>query len=108
MSPAKALFHSELREAVRQARTEPQVAPAPAAVTQRRRTVVRLWLPLTPLWVVLAPFALLISPLMALIPALRGAPPIRTAITVGAALIALSGTVIDVNSADARVHIRIL
>jgi hypothetical protein len=81
---------------------------------------VKLWLPLTPLWLVLAPFALLLAPLLMLVPRLLpdrpGARAVRAAVTVrpfktafalGAVLFALSGTVVDVDTPDALVRIRI-
>jgi hypothetical protein len=92
-----------------------------AAQGSARRTRIRLWLPLTPLWILLAPFALLLAPVLMLLPPLlpenrqaqklRAAlavKPYRTAFALGAVLLAMSGTVIDVDAADARVHIRIL
>ena len=129
MSPATSMFRSQLREAVREART-PEFAtpdratmaqppanaaparPAPAEAwhtPQRpgRRTVVRLWLPLTPLWLILSPFAILFAPLLLLAPQTRGIRPFRAVFAVGALLLALSGTVIDVETPDALVRIRI-
>ena len=131
MTGGMAMFQSELRTAVRDARDAPlmqsRAAPVarPAAndaakgfgrvapTTPRdlgapgKRTVVRLWLPLTPLWILLAPFALLLAPILTLIPATRGAPPFRTALMFGVALIALSGTHIEVDTRDALVRFRI-
>lgn len=141
MTGGMAMFQSELRSAVREAREAPGVKsearPAPRLAdpapkgeltqafprTPRRaekRTVVKLWLPLTPLWVLLAPFALLLAPLLWLLPPLlpnrRGARavraavavrPFRTAFALGAVLFALSGTVVDVDTPDAVVRIRI-
>jgi hypothetical protein len=128
MTGGMATFQSELRTAVRDAREAPaqQARAAPASrpvandagqvtpAAQRRevgapakRTVVRLWLPLTPLWILLAPFALLLAPVLALVPATRGIPPYRAALTLGVALIALSGTHIEVDTRDALVRIRI-
>lgn len=78
--------------------------PLPA----RRRTVVRLWLPLTPLWILLAPFALALAPLVLLVPACRHLSPYRAAWDLGAVLLGLSGTSIDVDAHDALVRIRIL
>ncbi|HEX3917585.1 MAG TPA: hypothetical protein VHW60_09630 [Caulobacteraceae bacterium] len=105
MSEARALFQSQLRSAVRDARQVGPVrvrTPAPP-----RRTVIRLWLPLTPLWVLLAPFALLLAPALKLSPQTRALPAYRTAFTVGGALIAMSGTVIDIDGRDALVRVRI-
>jgi len=147
MSGGMAMFQSELRSAVRDVRETPiQAAPQrqldpPAArdpkvtvLTPRRsrrparrnhvagekRTVVRLWLPLTPLWIILAPFALLLAPLLWLAPRLlpnrRGARAVRAALAVrpfrtvfglGAVLMALSGTLVDVDTPAALVRIRI-
>jgi hypothetical protein len=127
MTGGMSMFQSELRTAVRDARDAPapQVESRPAARpiandagqirpnaprgvgAAEKRTVVRLWLPLTPLWILLAPFALLLAPVLAFIPATRGVPPYRTALTLGVALIALSGTHIEVDTRDALVRIRI-
>lgn len=124
MSGGMAMFQSELRSAVRDARDAPapqaasnkgptvSVSPAGAASPSRhgagaRRTSIRLWLPLTPLWIIFAPFALLLAPILAFLPATRGVNPFRAAFALGAALLALSGTVIDVDAPDARVRIRI-
>jgi hypothetical protein len=89
-------------------------------VAGEKRTVVRLWLPLTPLWIILAPFALLLAPLLWLAPRLlpnrRGARAVRAALAVrpfrtvfglGAVLMALSGTLVDVDTPAALVRIRI-
>ncbi|HEY2707859.1 MAG TPA: hypothetical protein VGI95_07375 [Caulobacteraceae bacterium] len=104
-----AAFRSELRFAVRDAKDPDQVdAPRPLpAAPRQRRTVIRLWLPLTPLWILLSPFALILAPLIWLAPQCRGVPPYRTAFAVGAALFALSGTVVDVDAPDAQVRIHI-
>jgi hypothetical protein len=118
------MFRSQLREAVREARTPdlatmaqppanaPPVRPGPAPAWSAppkpgRRTVVRLWLPLTPLWLILSPFAILFAPLLLLAPQTRGIRPYRAAFAVGATLLALSGTVVDVETPDALVRIRI-
>jgi hypothetical protein len=74
----------------------------------RRPVRIRLWLPLTPLWMLLAPFALLLAPLLALAPETRGIPPYRAAFAIGATLIAMSGTVVDVDAPGAVIKIRIL
>jgi len=85
-----------------------------------RPTKIGLWLPLTPLWLILSPFALLLAPLVALLPpmlpnnsearAVRAAVtvhPYRAAFAVGAVLLSLSGTVVDVEAPGATIHIRI-
>jgi len=109
MTAGHLAFHNELRSAVSEARKAAPVRvvqqpPAPA----KRRTVVRLWLPLTPIWVLLAPLALIAAPALAIAPQTRGLPPYRTAFAVGWALLSLSGTVIDIDSAEAVVRLRIL
>jgi len=116
-------FHTELRSAMRDARDaqgapttaprllgEPPVVTPPAAPAAERskRTVVRLWLPLTPLWVILAPFALALCPLLLFAPHTRGLNPFRVATALGRTLFALSGTYVDVESPDAVVLIRII
>jgi hypothetical protein len=118
MSQATAMFQAQLREAVQAAHATEQ-APHPKTAHARPaearsapprphdRTVVRLWLPLTPLWLILGPFALLAAPLLLLAPRLRGVRPFRAAFAIGGALLALSGTVIDVDTPDAHVRIRI-
>jgi hypothetical protein len=105
MSEGRAFFQSQLSSAVRDVRQgEPvRVLPPP----RPQRTAIRLWLPLTPLWVLLAPFAILFAPALKFFPETRELPPYRTALAVGAALIAMSGTVIAVDARDALVRIRI-
>ncbi len=116
-----AAFRAELRSAMRDARQPadtaarpmlprpqretPAIGAAPARPAQR--TVVQLWLPLTPLFALLAPFALLVSPLIALSPEMRRVNPLRAAWAIGGVLLALSGTVVDVDTPDAVVRIRI-
>jgi hypothetical protein len=117
MSQATAMFRSELRAAVQQASAPnpaPPTSPAPTLAATRlfpprpvRRTVVRLWLPLTPLWLILSPFAILLAPLLLLAPQTRGIRPFRAAFAIGATLLALSGTEVDVDTPDALVRIRI-
>ena len=83
-------------------------------------TRIGLWLPLTPLWLILSPFALLLAPLVAFAPRLLPDNPrareIRTAINIhpyraafalGAVLLSMSGTVVDVEAPGATIHIRI-
>jgi hypothetical protein len=85
-------------------RTEPELQ-AQAAAT--RRPVVRLWLPLTPLFILLAPFALIAAPLIDLYPPARGVSPWRVAWGIGAALLSTHGTVVEIDTADAHIRIRI-
>jgi hypothetical protein len=107
MSQATAMFRSHLREAVRDAQASAVTPPKPVPVKPVHRTVVRLWLPLTPLWIILSPFAILAAPLLLLAPQARGIRPFRAVFAVGAALFALSGTVVDVDTPDALVRLRI-
>ena len=110
MSQATSMVQSQLREAVRAAHA-PDPAPRPPGqhwpARPTNRTVVRLWLPLTPLWLILSPFAILFAPLLMLAPQARGIRPFRAAFAVGQALFALSGTEVDVDTSDALVRIRI-
>lgn len=92
-----------------QTRRAVQDRPTPALVPAAppRRTVVRLWLPLTPLFLLLAPFALLLSPLLWFAPAPYGVRPLVTVLGVGRLLLSLGGTDVDVDTPDARVRIKI-
>jgi hypothetical protein len=69
----------------------------------------RLWLPLTPLFWLLSPFALLLAPLLWVwLPASeRPARPYAAAVALGGLLVALGGTVVDIDAPGARVLIRI-
>jgi hypothetical protein len=107
MSQATAMFRSHLREAVRDAHAPGMTQPKPAPTKPVHRTVVRLWLPLTPLWIILSPFAILAAPLLLIAPQTRGIRPFRAAFAIGRVLFALSGTVVDVDTPDALVRIRI-
>lgn len=115
MTHARAGFQAQLRDAVRAARgvnTPPPALrlvtrPAPALQPVARRTVLRLWLPLSALWVVLSPFALLLAPLLLLAPQLRGVRPYHAVWAIGRMLLSLSGTEVDVHAPDARIHVTI-
>jgi hypothetical protein len=107
MSQATAMFQSQLREAVRDAHAPAGLSPRPVPARPVHRTVVRLWLPLTPLWILLSPFAIVAAPLLLIAPQCRGLRPFRAVFAIGAALFALSGTVVDVDTPDALVRIRI-
>ena len=86
-----------------------KVRPLPARTLRPvgRRTVVRLWLPLTLLFLLLAPFALLLAPLLYLAPRPYNVRPFATVATLGVALLSLGGTVVDVDTPDALVRIRV-
>jgi hypothetical protein len=97
--------------AARNRRTVEPVAPQPLAPAwlqrPQRRTVVRLWLPMTPIFLVLAPFAILLSPLIWFAPPPYAYRPFATVMGVGRLLLSLGGTVVDVDTPDALVRIRI-
>ena len=110
MSDARLLFQSDLRSAVSDARqaTPVHVVRSPVlAAPARKRTVITLWLPLTPVWILLAPLALIAAPALALSRQTRGLPPYRTAFAIGATMLSMSGTVIDITSQGAVVRLRI-
>jgi hypothetical protein len=96
------------------ARPEPMpVGPSPArplkpAGPARSRTVVRLWLPATLIFLLLAPFALLLAPLICLAPEPYGRRPFATVWSLGAVLLSLGGTAIDVDAPEALIRIRIV
>jgi len=81
--------------------------PRQAQVSPRRRTVVRLWLPMTLIFLILAPFAILLSPLLYWVPQPYCQRPFATVFGVGALLLSLGGTVVEVDTPDALVRIRI-
>jgi hypothetical protein len=83
-----------------------RVGPADAA--PRRRTVVRLWLPLTPLFLLLAPFALLLAPLGYLVPPKLRPDPFFAVFALGELLLALGGTDLLIDTPDAYVRLKIL
>lgn len=73
-----------------------------------RVTRVRLWLPLTPLFWLLSPFAVLLAPLLLLAPPLWRTNPYRTVVAIGHVLTSMGGTLVDVDTPDARIRITIL
>ena len=89
--------------------TQPKPLPVViAAKPHNRRVSVSLWLPLTPLLIVLAPLVLLVAPFMTLNRRVRAIGPMRVLRAIGALLVSLSGTQIEVDAPDARVRLRIL
>jgi hypothetical protein len=76
-------------------------------LTPGKPFTLRVWLPLTPLWILLAPFALIAAPFLTLVPATRTIAPYRAAFAVGGVLLSMSGTIVEINSASAVLHIRI-
>ncbi len=108
MMPGRALWRTGLAAPSGEARLGVAVRAARPAPSAKRRTVVRLWLPLTPIWILLAPLALIGAPALGLARETRGLASYRTAFAIGATLLSLSGTVIDVDTPDVAVRIRIL
>lgn len=80
------------------------VRPRP---TVKPRFVLRLWLPMTLVLLLLAPFALLFAPLLYLAPRPYRDRPFATVLGVGALLLSLGGAMVDVDTPDTRVSIRI-
>ncbi|WP_374655900.1 hypothetical protein [Phenylobacterium sp.] len=73
-----------------------------------RRKTVRLWLPLTALLLVLSPFAMLLA-LLAFVPAaIFGMNSFVVALRLGGVLMAIGGTLVEVQAADADVRIKIV
>jgi hypothetical protein len=82
-------------------------APRTAACRPLRRTVVRLWLPLTPILWLLSPIPLVLAPLGYLVPPRLRPDPFFLVFALGELLLSLRGTVVDVDTPDALVRIRI-
>ena len=79
-----------------------------AARPRGERARVRLWLPLSALFVLLSPFALLLA-LIAFLPAsLFGVNSLAVAYRLGVLLMSISGTLVEVEAADASVRIKIV
>jgi len=87
----------------------PPVRPLAPALPERpqRRTVVRLWLPMTAIFLLLSPFAILLAPLIYFAPPPYGYRPFATVMGVGRLLMSLGGTVVDIDTPDALVRIKI-
>jgi hypothetical protein len=72
------------------------------------RVVVRLWLPATALFWLLSPIPLVLAPLAWLAPArLRPANPYAAVLAIGRVLTSVGGTVVDVDTPDCLVRVRI-
>jgi len=80
----------------------------PVAAPAMRRTRIRLWLPLTPFFWILAPFAFLFAPLLLLAPPMWRTNPYLTVAVIGRVLTSMGGTLVDVDTPDARIRIKIL
>jgi hypothetical protein len=96
------------RRAVRTGLARAREHRAGARGRPRGPVSIRLWLPLTPLFLLFAPFALVLAPLGYLAPPSVRPDPFRAVLAVGAVLLALGGTDIRVDAADAHVRIKIL
>lgn len=86
------------------------VSPAYQQWLQRptHRTVVRLWVPVTAIFWILSPIPLLFAPLAYFAPAyFRPANPYAAVLAIGRLLISLGGTVVDVDTPDCLVRIRL-
>jgi hypothetical protein len=83
--------------------------PRPLNFTRVRRgpVTIRLWIPLTPLLALVSPLVMLASPFVRLGRRTRHTPTIRAAWALGAVLMSLSGTSVNVETprATIRVHI---
>lgn len=88
--------------------SRPPTVSRPSHRARRQPTVIRLWLPLTVLFLLLAPFALLLTPILYLVPRPRGLSPLAAVLAVGAFLLALGGTDVDVRTHDAIVRLKIV
>jgi hypothetical protein len=77
------------------------------SVAAPRRTV-SIWLPVTPLALLLAAPAMVLSPLIRLDRRWRRLPVGRAAWAIGALLLALSGTQIEIDTPRLRLRLRIV
>jgi len=71
------------------------------------RRALRLWLPVTPLAALLSPLALVAVAVLQPILRRRGLSPWRIALSLGALLIALSGTLVEIETRAVRIRIAI-
>jgi hypothetical protein len=91
----------------RQAAVQPPPAAPARARAEQRRVVIRLWLPTTPLFLLLAPFAVLLAPFGYLAPPPYNRRPFAAVLRVGALLLSLGGTQVDIDAREARIGIRL-
>jgi hypothetical protein len=90
----------------RRSERRPQRRRADPRLHDEGRVDVGLWIPTTAIFVLLAPFALLLTPLLYFAPRDMRPDPFRTVLTLGTLLLALTGTVVEVDTPDARVRLR--
>lgn len=74
---------------------------------RRGPVTIRLWIPLTPLLGLLSPLVMLASPLARLGRRTRHVPTVRAAWALGAVLMSLSGTSVNVETPRATIRIHI-
>ncbi|HSV03065.1 MAG TPA: hypothetical protein VLI41_07640 [Phenylobacterium sp.] len=86
----------------------PPLRPRAGPRRPGRRTVVRLWLPLTPLLLLLAPFAIALAPLGFLAPARFRPNPFLAVFAIGGLLLSLGGTDVRVDTREAHLRLKIL
>ena len=98
-----------------------EVVPAPrrplARRARRRREArpaydggpvnIALWIPTTLIFALLAPFAVLLTPFLYLAPREVIPSPARTLAALGAVLLSLGGTVVEVDAPDCRIRLRL-
>ena len=68
---------------------------------------ISLWIPTTVIFALLAPFAALLTPLLYLAPRHIIENPAKTVVGLGMVLLSLGGTVVDVDTPDCRIHLRL-
>ena len=68
---------------------------------------IALWIPTTLIFALLAPFALLLTPFLYLAPRDVIPSPARTIATLGAVLLSMGGTVVEVDAPDCRIRLRL-
>jgi len=73
----------------------------------RGPVTIRLWIPLTPLLALLSPLVMLAAPFARLGRRTRHVPTVRAAWALGAVLMSLSGTAVDVETPRATIRIHI-
>jgi hypothetical protein len=85
-----------------------QTSVRAAAARSQKPVRLWLWLPLTPLFWLLSPLAVLFAPIVWLgLPPPRPRNPYTAAFALGAVLVSLGGTVVDIRAPGARLFIRI-
>jgi hypothetical protein len=90
------------------AATAPTTVQARTAAPRNKTVRVWLWLPLTPLFWLLAPLVLILAPLLWLAPPrVRPRNPYALVLALGRLLLSLGGTVVDVDTPDTLIRIRI-